>query len=247
MTAGEGAAAAPLACLLRSEPGQCCLDTCPGRRSQPQRAGGRVSLSQWHTWQICVLLQWVQKHTHTHTLGTWAMYACTCVGNMPSAIEQIHAHMNTAQTGTHPCKHAAPPCTHTLQGSHDSYTLTQVCPQPRRPPSCIEIQTQIHEYSGNVPHTLAHTHTHTHTPGNTYHAHIPTDTPQGTHSTNTHRSRHRHTLLHREHHRNMYSHTPGNAAPREIPTCRHHKDIQLDRRSWVGQTGPHTLTYTPPQ
>lgn len=31
VTAGEGAAAAPFACLLRSEPGQCCLDTCPSR------------------------------------------------------------------------------------------------------------------------------------------------------------------------------------------------------------------------
>ena len=62
----EGAAAAPLACLLRSEPGQCRLDTCPCGRSQHQRAEGKVSLSQWYTWQVCMLLQWVQKHTHTH-------------------------------------------------------------------------------------------------------------------------------------------------------------------------------------
>lgn len=76
-----------------------------------------------------------------------------------------------------------------------------------------------------------HTHTHTHTREYTPY-HIPTDTPQE-YTPRTHRSRHRHTS-NREHHRNMYSRTPGKHSPREIPMCRHHKHIQLDRRSCNG-------------
>lgn len=199
-----------------------------------------------HLAGLCAASVGPETHTHTHTLGTWAIYACTCIGNMPSAIE--HSFMHTWKTLHRPAHTPAnmppPLCTHTLQGSHDSYTHTQVYPQPRRPASYRDTDTDTRILGERATHSC--TQTHRHTPGNTHHAHIHTDTPQGTHSMNAHRSRHRHTLLHREHHRNMYSHTPGNTAPRKIPTCRHHKDIQLDRRSRVGQTGPHTLTYTPP-
>ena len=106
VTAGEGAAAAPLACLLRSEPGQCCLDTCPGRRSQPQRAGGRVSLSQWHTWQVCVLLQWVQKHTHTHprNMGYVCMHMCREHAKCNRTDSCTHEHCTDRHTPLQTCR-----------------------------------------------------------------------------------------------------------------------------------------------
>lgn len=118
----------------------------------------------------------------------WAIYACTCIGNMPSATE--HRLMHTWKTLHRPAHTPADmppaPCTHTLQGSHGSYTHTKLCPQPRRPPSCVEIQTQIHVYLGNVPHTLARKHTNAHPHQGIHTMHTYTQTHLRKHTPRTH-------------------------------------------------------------
>ena len=107
---------------------------------------------------------------------------------MPSATE--HRLMHTWKTLHRPAHTPADmppaPCTHTLQGSHGSYTHTKLCPQPRRPPSCVEIQTQIHVYLGNVPHTLARKHTNAHPHQGIHTMHTYTQTHLRKHTPRTH-------------------------------------------------------------
>ena len=181
-----------------------------------------MSLSQWYTWQVCVPLQWVQKHTHTHipprNVGYIRMHMYR--EHAKCNRTQTHAHMeNTAQTSTHPCRHA-PGSMHThTPGITWQLHAHKIVPTTQKAPFlCRDTDTDTRILGERATHPCTQTHKCTHTPGNTHHAYIHTDTPQETHSTNTHRSRHRHTLLHREHHRNMYTHTlQGTQCPESYP------------------------------
>lgn len=134
--AGGEAATAPLACLLRTGPGQCCLVTWPW---QALLAPGRLA-------GLSAAAVGPETHTHTIPWGTCAAYTCTPI--------QICTHTeNTAQIGTcplHVYTHRHPPgdtphtrATHvcTLRG----YSVGQghQLMQSRTPPARATSQTHI--------------------------------------------------------------------------------------------------------
>ena len=107
-TAGEGAAA-PLASLLRTDPVSAVWTPAPQAQSAPASWGEGVFKPMVHLAGLRAAPVGPETHTHTHIPPRNVGYICMHMYREHAKCNrtQTHAHMkNTAQTSTHPCRHA---------------------------------------------------------------------------------------------------------------------------------------------
>ena len=147
-TAGEVAATIPSA-RLRSEPGQCCLVTCPWQAQSllGSRLGSIFKANGMLGRLGCSCSGYT--HTHTHTPGEQVLYLHTHT----STQRQIHTTWRTVS------KQAPPHITHTdTQTYHPRYMHTHISG------SSFSIHRyRIHALGEHATHICTQTHKHTNT------------------------------------------------------------------------------------